>query len=83
MRRLAAGFGLTLQRLSPHTHARDYRFRFDGRFWPPDALDRERHEWGFRLFHDAAFKKAPRPALHDKHTAWARRKGWRGGSEQD
>ena len=69
MRRLAGRFGLTLEDVNvypPHTHARDYRFRFDGRFWPQAALDREWHDWGFRLFYDAAFIKAPWPTLHDK-----------------
>ena len=76
MRRLAAGFGLTLDDVSaypPHTRAGDYRFRFDGRFWPQAALDREWHDWGWRLFHDAAFVKAPWPTLLGTHTAWARR----------
>jgi monoamine oxidase len=79
MRRLAAGLGLTLDNVNaypPHTRAGDYRFRFDGRFWPQAALDREWHDWGFRLFHDAAFVKAPWPTLynrHNRHTASARR----------
>jgi monoamine oxidase len=76
MRRLAAGFGLTLDNVNaypPHTRAADYRFRFAGRFWPQAALDREWHDWGFRLFYDAAFRKAPWPTLFDRHTAWGRR----------
>ena len=43
MRRLAAGFGLTLDNVNaypPHTRAADYRFRFGGRFWTQAALDR-------------------------------------------
>jgi len=39
------------------------------RFWPQAALDREWHDWGFRLFYDAAFRKAPWPTLFDRHTA--------------
>ena len=76
MRHLAARFGLTLDNVNaypPHTRAADYRFRFDGRFWPQAALDREWHDWGWRLFHDAAFVKAPWPTLLGTHTAWARR----------
>jgi monoamine oxidase len=76
MRRLAAGFGLTLDDVNaypPHTHPQDYRFRFDDRFWPQAALDREWHKWGYRLFYDAAFIKAPWPTLHDKSTPWGRR----------
>ena len=76
VRRLAARLGLTLDDVNaypPHTRAADYRFRFDGRFWPQAALDREWHDWGWRLFHDAAFVKAPWPTLLGTHTAWARR----------
>ncbi len=76
MRRLASGLGLTLDDVSaypPHTRAGDYRFRFGGRFWPQAALDREWHDWGWRLFHDAAFVKAPWPTLLGRSTAWARR----------
>ena len=75
-RRLAASFGLVLDDVNvypPHTHRNDYRFRFAGRFWPQAALNRDWHEWGFRLFNDAAFHKAPWPTLYNKHTAW----GWR------
>ncbi len=57
----------------PHTRAQDYRFRFGGRFWPQAALNRDWHEWGWRLFHDAAFRKAPWPTLYNKHTAWGLR----------
>ena len=76
VRRLAARLGLTLDDVNaypPHTRAADYRFRFGGRFWPQAALDREWHDWGWRLFHDAAFVKAPWPTLLGTHTAWARR----------
>ena len=71
MRRLAARLGLTLDNVNaypPHTRPDQYRFRFGGRFWPQAALNREWHEWGFRLFHDAAFRKAPWPTRYDKHT---------------
>ena len=76
MRRLASGFGLTLDDVNaypPHTRAGDYRFHFGGRFWPQAALDREWHDWGWRLFHEAAFVKAPWPTLLGRHTAQARR----------
>jgi monoamine oxidase len=76
VRRLAARFGLHLDNVNaypPHTRPRDDRFRFDGRFWPQARLNRDWHEWGWRLFHDAAFTKAPWPTLYNKHTAWARR----------
>ena len=76
VRWLAARFGLHLDNVDaypPHTHAQDYRFRFGGRFWPQAALNRDWHEWGWRLFHDAAVRKAPWPTLYNKHTAWGRR----------
>jgi monoamine oxidase len=75
MRRLAARFGLALDnvnRYPAHTRPLDYRLRFDGRFWPQAALDRDWHEWGYELFYDAANRKAPWPTLHNRHTAWAR-----------
>ena len=75
-RRLAAHLGLVLDNMlsyPPHTHANAYRFRFSERFWPQAALNRDWHEWGWRLFNDAAFRKAPWPTLYDKHTAWGRR----------
>jgi len=76
VRWLAARFGLHMDNVGtypPHTHAQAYRFRFDGRFWPQAALNRDWHEWGWRLFRDAAVRKAPWPTLYDKHTHWGRR----------
>jgi len=76
MRRLAASFGLTLDnvnRYPPHTHPRDERMRFGGRFWPQEALNRDWQDWAFELFFDAANRKAPWPTLHDQYTRW----GWR------
>ena len=76
MRRLAASFGLTLDnvnRYPPHTHPRDQRMRFGGRFWPQAALNREWQDWAFELFFDAANRKAPWPTLLDHYTTW----GWR------
>ena len=76
VRWLAARFGLHLDNVTvypPHTRAADYLFRFDGRVWPQAALNRDWHEWGWRLFHDAAVRKAPWPTRYDKHTHWGRR----------
>src|SRR5438034_4756195 len=76
VRWLAARFGLHLDNVTaypPHTHAQDYRFRFGGRFWPQAALNRDWHAWGWRLFRDAAIRKAPWPTLYNKHTHWGRR----------
>jgi len=76
VRWLAARFGLHLDNVTaypPHTRAQDYLFRFDGRVWPQAALNRDWHEWGWRLFRDAAVRKAPWPTLYNKHTHWGRR----------
>jgi monoamine oxidase len=74
-RRLAASLGLTLDNVNsypPHTHPADNRLRFDGRFWSQAALNREWHDWGWRLFQDA-IKKAPWPTMHDHYTTSGRR----------
>ena len=76
VRWLAARFGLHLDNVTlypPHTRAQDYLFRFDGQVWPQAALNRDWHEWGWRLFRDAAVRKAPWPTLYNKHTHWGRR----------
>jgi monoamine oxidase len=76
MRRLAAAFGLSLNDVNiypPGSHPQDYRLRFKGRIWPQAALNRDWHEWGFRLFYEAAFVKAPWPTLHDSSTPSGRR----------
>ena len=76
MRRLAASLGLTLDnvnRYPPHTHPQDERLRFHGHFWSKAALNREWHEWAWKLFHNAANRQAPWPTLYHQHTHW----GWR------
>ena len=70
MRRLAARLDLTLDNVSaypPHTRPDQYRFRFGGRPGPRPPLNREWHEWGFRLFHVAAFRKAAWPTRMTAH----------------
>ena len=74
MRGLAASLGLVLDDVNAypaHTRPQDNRLRFGERFWPQEALNRDWHDWGYRLFHDAAFSKAPWPTLHSRHSAWA------------
>jgi monoamine oxidase len=76
MRALSARLGLTLDnvnRYPPHTHPADERLRFDGRFWSQAALNREWHDWAWKLFRDAANNKAPWPTLHNHSTYWGRR----------
>jgi monoamine oxidase len=74
-RRLAGSLGLTVDnvlRYPPHTRAQDQRLRFGGHFWSQAALNREWHDWAWRLFRDAAVTKAPWPTLHGHYTptAW-------------
>lgn len=73
---LALSFGLTLDnsdKYPPGTHGRQETMRFGGQAWPQAALDKDWHEWGWALFHDAAFTKAPWPTLHNVSTQWGRR----------
>jgi monoamine oxidase len=75
-RRLAAAYGLDLDNVDvypPHTHPNAYLLRFGGRFWPQSELDREWHEWGWRLFRRAANVDAPWPTTYRRHSrqAWA------------
>ena len=39
--------------------------RFRGKQWPQAALNRDWHEWGWKLFHHAAFMTAPWPQLYN------------------
>ena len=41
--------------------------RFHGHPWPQAALNRDWHEWGWKLFHHAAYVTAPWPQLHSQH----------------
>jgi monoamine oxidase len=68
---LARNFGLTLDNTDhypAHTHPKDETMRFGGQLWPQAQLDQDWHEWGWQLFHDAAFTDAPWPTTHSKHT---------------
>jgi monoamine oxidase len=75
MRGLAARLGLHLDNVNhypPHTHAADQRLWFRGRAWSQAALNREWHDWGWRLFRDA-INRAPWPTTHHHSTAAGRR----------
>ena len=39
--------------------------RFHGRSWPQATLNQDWHDWGWQLFHDAAFTTAPWPMLYN------------------
>jgi len=73
---LASSFGLALDnadRYPPGTRSQQETMRFGGRSFSQAALDRDWHDWGWQLFHDAAFNKAPWPTLYDRSTEWARK----------
>jgi monoamine oxidase len=73
---LARSFGLTLDNTDKYpagTHPGRETMRFRGRAWPQAALNRDWHEWGWKLFHHAATVTAPWPQLHNAHTAGGRR----------
>jgi monoamine oxidase len=72
---LARSFGLTLDNTDhypPGTHPLAETMRFHGRPWPQAALNADWHEWGWQLFHNAAFTTAPWPTLYNQSTPGAR-----------
>ena len=73
---LARSFGLTLDntdKYPPGTHPGRETMRFHGKRWPQSALDRDWHEWGWKLFHHAAFVTAPWPQEFNNNNAGGRR----------
>jgi monoamine oxidase len=73
---LAKSFGLTLDnadKYPPGTHPGRETMRFHGKMWPQSALNRDWHEWGWKLFHRAAFVTAPWPQLFNHNNAGGRR----------
>ena len=73
---LARKFGLRLDntdKYPPGTHPGRETMRFHGRNWPQAALNRDWHEWGWKLFHHAAYVTAPWPQLYNHSNAGGRR----------
>jgi monoamine oxidase len=73
---LAKKFGLRLDntdKYRPGTHPGRETMRFHGRRWSQAALDREWHDWGWKLFNHAANVTAPWPQLHNSSNAGGRR----------
>jgi monoamine oxidase len=65
---LAKSFGLTLDnsdKYPPGTHPKAETMRFDGQDWPQSSLTQDWHDWGWDLFHKAAFDTAPWPVLYN------------------
>jgi monoamine oxidase len=72
---LASSFGLSLDnadRYPPGTHPNDQIFRFGGQPWSQAQVNQDWHEWGWKLFHDAAFTTAPWPQLYNHNNAGGR-----------
>ena len=68
---MAQAYGLQLDNMNvypPHTRADDYRLRFGGKFWSQAELNREWHDWGWKLFYRASNIDAPWPTLWNSHT---------------
>ena len=73
---LAKKFGLRLDntdKYRPGTHPGRETMRFHGKKWPQAALNRDWHEWGWKLFHHAADVTAPWPQLYNSNNAGGRR----------
>ncbi len=71
---LAKSFGLSLDNMDkypPGTHPYVETLRFFGRPWSQQAVNQDWHEWGWKLFHDAAFATARWPVLYDHYTPGA------------
>jgi len=71
---LAKRFGLTLDNTDhyPEPHQDQVSLQFDGKLWPQKMMNHEWHEWGWKLFHDAAINKAPWPTTYTRSTKWGR-----------
>ncbi len=66
---LAKSFGLTLDNTDKYplgTHPKAETMLFGGHIWPQKDLSKDWHDWGWKLFHEAAFVTAPWPVLYNK-----------------
>jgi monoamine oxidase len=72
---MAKRFGLALDNTDhyPNRNQDQLSLQFDGKLWSQAALNHDWHEFGWKLFHDAAIVKAPWPTLHTHSTRWGRR----------
>jgi monoamine oxidase len=72
---LAKRFGLSLDNTDhyPEPNQDQLSLQFDGKRWSQAALNRDWHQFGWKIFHDAAVDKAPFPTLHTHSTKWGRR----------
>jgi monoamine oxidase len=74
-RHLASSFGLSLDnadRYPSGTHPDDQVYRFGGQPWSQAQVNQDWHEWGWKLFHDAAFTTAPWPQLYNHNNVGGR-----------
>jgi monoamine oxidase len=73
---LARSLGLSLDNRDKYpagTHPFEETLRFHGHRWSQAAVNRDWHEWGWALFHRAAFVTAPWPQLYSHNNPGGRR----------
>jgi len=73
---LAKRFGLRLDNTDtyrPGTHPGRETMRFHGKKWPQAALNRDWHDWAWKLFHHAAYVTAPWPQTYQTSNPGGRR----------
>ena len=73
---LAKSFGLSLDntdKYPPGSHPKAETMRFGGRSWSQAALNKDWHDWAWKLFHHAAFKTAGWPVLYNSYSPGAKR----------
>jgi monoamine oxidase len=71
---LAKSFGLTLDNTDKYplgTHPKAETMLFNGHIWPQADLSKDWHDWGWKLFHEAAFVTAPWPVLYNNYNPGA------------
>jgi monoamine oxidase len=72
---LARSFGLSLDNSDAYpsgTHPLDETLRFHGKSWSQKQVNADWHQWGWKLFHDAAFDTAPWPQLYNDNNPGGR-----------
>ncbi|MBV8994180.1 MAG: FAD-dependent oxidoreductase [Pseudonocardiales bacterium] len=72
---LAKTLGLRLDNTNRYprgTHPGRESMRFHGKRWTQAGVNRDWHNWAWKLFHHSAYVTAPWPQLHDASTAGGR-----------
>ena len=72
---LARSLSLSLDNTDEYpsgTHPKDETLRFQGKPWSQKQVNADWHDWGWKLFHDAAFVTAPWPQLYNNNNPGGR-----------